>query len=105
PTETQRRVVHRREAGERKGGEHEPEVTQRDVIEAGCGQQVDHDAGQPGGDYVGAVARLERNDDAGEDLDGADEVHEVLAGTGRDVIDPGGEVDRPGDQDVEERAE
>ena len=29
---------------------------------------------EPGGDDVGAVARLERDDDAGEDLDDADEV-------------------------------
>ena len=42
---------------------------------------------------------------AGDDLGDADEVHEVLGGAGRDVVDPGGEVDRPVDQDVEELVE
>src|SRR5215216_1649269 len=103
--ESQRRVVHGGEACQGEGGEHEPEVAQCDVVVAGEGEQVDDDPGQPARDDVGAVARLERDEHAGDDLDGADEVHEVLAGAGGDVVDPGGEVDRPVDQDVEELVE
>src|SRR5438045_4045101 len=52
-TQSQRRVVDGGQAGEREGGEHEPEVAQRDVVVAGVGQEVDDDAGQPAGDDVG----------------------------------------------------
>src|SRR5947209_8505360 len=96
-TELQRSVVDEREAGERKRAEHQPEVPQRDVVEAGVCEKVDDDPGQPTGDDVGAVAWLEGNDDAGEDLGYADEVHELLACPGHDVVDPWSEVAGPVD--------
>jgi hypothetical protein len=40
--------------------------------------------------------------DAGDDLDDADEVHELLRRAGRDVVDPVGEILRPVDEPVEE---
>src|SRR4051794_40518437 len=97
-----RGVVDGGEAGEREGGEHEPEVAQRDVVEARGAQQVDHDAREPAGDEIGAVAGLEGDGDPGEDLDPADEVHEVLAGSWGDVVDPRRQVGGPVDQHVEE---
>jgi GTP cyclohydrolase IA len=62
----------------------EAEVAQRDVIEARIRQQVDDDRAQPGGDDVRAVARPQRDDHAVEDLDRADDVHEVQARAGHD---------------------
>ena len=60
---------------------------------------------EPGGDDVGAVAGLERDDDAGHDLDHSDQVHRGRGAAGDDVVDPGRQVDLPVDQDVEELVE
>src|SRR6476661_845189 len=98
----QRRVVHRREPPERERAQEQPEVAQRDVVEAGVGEQVEDDPRQPAGDHVGAVARLDRHQQPGDDLGHADDVHELLAGARRDVVDPRRQVGGPVDEDVEE---
>src|SRR4051794_32407943 len=69
PGEPQRGVIRGGEPGEAERSEHEPEVAQGDVVEARVREQVDHDRAQPRRDDVAAVARLERDEDAGEDLD------------------------------------
>src|SRR4051794_32961647 len=65
----QRRVVVDGEAGEGERGEQQAEVAQCDVVPAREGEQVEDDAREPGGDERRAVARLECDGQAGEDLD------------------------------------
>ena len=101
----ERGVVAEREPRERQRAEHQAEVAQRDVVPAGEGQQVEDDPRQPGGDQGRAVARLDRDEDPGDDLDHADDVHEVLAAAGHDVVDPRREVLRPVDEHVGELVE
>src|SRR6185312_6651789 len=69
------------------------------------GQQVDDDPGQPGGDQVGAVARLDQDDQPGDDLHHAHQVHEVGGGAGQQPVDPGSQILLPVDEDVEELVE
>ena len=83
-----------REEREREGGEHEPEVAQRDVVKAGVSQEVDDDPGEPAGDDVGAVAGFEGDDDAGEDLGrachggGREELTHLLTARNPDRLEP-----------------
>src|SRR3954454_4714462 len=76
------RVVRPREPRQRERAEQQSEVAQRDVVEPGDGEQVDDDSRQPGHDHRGAVARLDCHEEALQDLDSADEVHESWPGPG-----------------------
>src|SRR4051812_10340805 len=69
---TDRWVVDRREPGERQRALHQSEVAQRDVVEARVGEQVDDDPREPCRDDIGPVARLQRDEHAGDDLGHAD---------------------------------
>src|SRR5665213_2421664 len=94
--------VQGRQAGERDGGEQEAEIAEGHVVEARDEEQVDDDATQPCSDQVRAVARLKRDDKASDDFDHADEVHELVGGAWKDVVQARSEVDVPIHQDVEE---
>jgi hypothetical protein len=93
-----------REPAEGQRGQHEPEVAQGDVVVLGriLGQQVDDDPEQPAGHEERADPRRDRDEEAGGDLNAADDVHEVLAAAGDDVVDPAGEIIGPVDGPVEE---
>src|SRR5213592_1142075 len=93
-----------RQPAERERAEHEPEVAQRDVVVLGgvVRQQVDDDARQPARHDERAYARRDRHEETRHDLDRADDVHEVLAASGDDGVDPAGEVVRPVHGPVEE---
>ena len=90
------------EPRERERGEHQPEVAQRDVVVARVAEQVDDDPGEPCGDDVGGVAGLDRDGDAGDDLDHADDVHRVEGAERAEVVDPWGEIVLPVDEGVGE---
>ena len=53
--------------------EQQPEVAQRDVVVVGLQEQVDDDPAEPGGDEVAAELGADRDDEAGDDLDDADQ--------------------------------
>ena len=57
---------------------------------------------EPCGDDVGGVAGLDRDGDAGCDLDHADDVHRVERAQRAEVVDPWGEVVLPVDEGVGE---
>ena len=50
---------------------------------------------EPGGDEQAAEARRDGDDEAGDDLDDADDVHRVGGAAGDDVVELRGEVARP----------
>ena len=68
-------------------------------------QQVDDDPGEPRGDEVAAEARADGDDEAGDDLDRADGVHDLVRAAGQEVGDLGREVAVPVDEHVGELVE
>ena len=99
PSGGARRVGGRREggceAGQGERAEHQAEVAQGDVAVAADDQEVDDDAAEPGGDEQPAEARADGDDEAGGDLDDADDVHRVGGVAGDEVVERGREVARP----------
>ena len=85
------KAVARRARAER--AEQQPEVAQGDVVEVGLQQQVDDDAGEPGGDQVATEAGPDGDDETGDDLDDTDGEHGLVGVAGNEVVDLGGEVD------------
>ena len=75
-----------RQAGERDGAHQQTEVAQRDVVEAGHGDQVENDAGQPGRHDPGADTRRDRDQHAGRDLDHSHDVHALVGATGKQMV-------------------
>jgi hypothetical protein len=74
---------------QRQRAEQQAEVAQRDVAVAADEQQVDDDAAEPAGDEQPAEARRDGDDEAGDDLDDADDVHGVGGAAGDDVVELG----------------
>ena len=93
------------QAGERQRAEQQSEVAQGDVPVAADEQQVDDDAGEPRGDEVPAEPRADRDDEPGDDLDRADDVHDLVRAAGQVVGDLGREVTVPVDEHVRELVE
>ena len=60
---------------------------------------------EPGGDEVAAEPRTDRDDEPGDDLDHADGEHRLVGVARDEVVDLGGEVDRPVDEPVQELVE
>lgn len=53
------RAVHGGQPAEGERGEQQSEVTQCDIVEVWVAQQVDDDAGEPGGEDVGRIPRFD----------------------------------------------
>ena len=79
--------VRARQSAEREGADQQAEVAQRDVGVAADEQQADDDAAEPAGDEQAAEARHDGHDEAGDDLDRADDVHGGLGAAGNQVVE------------------
>ena len=97
-----RRTRPERETSEDQRGDGETEVTQRDVPVLTGHDEVDDDEPQPRHDDVGRVARDDRDEKTGHDLDDADAAHEELGAHADRLGDRGSEVLLPVDHGVEE---
>src|SRR5581483_7387553 len=78
------------------------EVPQSNVIVAGDEEQIHDDPGEPGGHQVTAEAGPQGNHQAGHDLDDADDEHRLMGVARHDVVDDGGKILVPVDENVEE---
>ena len=78
PSKPQGQIVDRRQPRERKRTEHDPEVAQGDVTEAGVREEIEDDPGESPGNDVRVVARLQCDDGPSEYLNGAVDIHELL---------------------------
>ena len=67
--------------------EQQTEVPQRDVVEVSLEQEVDDDPTEPGGNEVAPEAWLERDGQAGDDLDHTDDQHRLVRVAGHDAVD------------------
>src|SRR3954447_10236106 len=79
------------EASQRQRAEEKPEVAEGDVVVVRHHEQVDDDAAEPRGHEVAAEAWAECDGEAGDDLDGADDVHDVVRARVEQVADLGRE--------------
>ena len=93
------------QAGQGERPDQQPEVAEGDVVEVGLQQQVDDDAGEPGGDQVATESWPDGDHESGDDLDDADGEHGLVGVAGNEVVDLGREVLLPVDEPVEELVE